>query len=169
MKRLSVVVLLAASCAALAQPAPESGPKRLVFPAGTTQPLPTPTPAGQSAATPDEVIEGFFRAIRMNQTEAAYDALVKDTVIGQRQEDVKSLKARTQDALDNYGPVAGYETVEERVVGTCLLRKTCISLNSDLPLRWRFYFYKTSGAWRLVDLRVDDGLVELFDSVTQKK
>jgi hypothetical protein len=39
----------------------------------------------------------------------------------------------------------------------------CISLNSDLPLRWRFYFYKSQGAWKLVDLRVDDGLVELFE------
>ena len=32
-----------------------------------------------------------------------------------------------------------------------------------LPLRWRFYFYKAQGTWKLVDLRVDDGLVELFE------
>ena len=57
----------------------------------------------------------------------------------------------------------GYEILEEKTVGSTLLRRTCISFNSDLPLRWRFYFYKTQGAWKLVDLRVDDGLVELFE------
>ena len=53
--------------------------------------------------------------------------------------------------------------VDEKVVGSSLLRQSCISLNSDLPLRWRFYFYKSKGTWKLVDLRVDDALVELFE------
>jgi hypothetical protein len=89
--------------------------------------------------------------------------LVKGTIIAERSEDVAALKTRTQTALDSYGPITGYEVVDEKVVGTALLRRTCVSLNTDLPLRWRFYFYKSEGAWRLVDLRVDDALVELFD------
>jgi len=166
--RLALILLLAAAAVGFAQQSDDPGRKRLVFPAGSSEPLATPTPAGK---LPDaaSVIDTFFNTMKAGRTEAAYDALVKDTVIGQRAEDVKGLKERTQQAIDNYGPIAGYETVEERAVGTCLLRRTCISLNSDLPLRWRFYFYKSNDVWRLVDLRVDDGLVELFNEVTQKK
>jgi hypothetical protein len=42
-------------------------------------------------------------------------------------------------------------------------------LNEDLPLRWRFYFYRTEGKWKIVDLRVDDGIVELFDEVARNR
>jgi hypothetical protein len=42
-------------------------------------------------------------------------------------------------------------------------------LNEDLPLRWRFYFYRSENKWKLVDLRVDDGIVELFDEVARNR
>ncbi|CAN5742629.1 hypothetical protein BH09VER1_BH09VER1_10860 [soil metagenome] len=144
--------------------AQESAPNRLVFPPGATEPAPAQSHslAGIKGQTPEEVMNSFFASLKANQIDSAYDALVKNTVIADRADDVKSLKIKTKQALDSYGPVSGFEVVDEKVVGTCLLRRTCISLNSDLPLRWRFYFYK-SDAWRLVDIRIDDGLVELFD------
>ena len=49
------------------------------------------------------------------------------------------------------------------------MRQTCISLNQDLPLRWRFYFYRSEGAWKIVDMRVDDGLVELFEEAGHRQ
>ena len=116
---------------------------------------------------PGEAIDLFFLALKANQVDAAYDALVQDTVIADRKEDVTNLKARTKQAVDNYGPINGYEVIDEQTVGTVLFRRTCISFNTDLPLRWRFYFYKSDGVWRLVDLRVDDGLVELFDDAAK--
>jgi hypothetical protein len=105
----------------------------------------------------------FFLALKAGQVNAAYDALVKDTIIAERTQDVTGLKERTKQAIDSYGPISGYEVVDEKVVGASLLRRTCVSLNASLPLRWRFYFYRSEGTWRLVDLRVDDGLVELFE------
>jgi hypothetical protein len=38
-----------------------------------------------------------------------------------------------------------------------------LSLGKEFPLRWRFYFYKPQDSWRLIDLRVDDKLVAMFD------
>lgn len=114
-------------------------------------------------------MELFFLALKSGQVDAAYDALVRDSIIAERKEDVAALKSRTKTALDSYGPVAGFEVVDEKVVGASLLRRTAVSLNSDLPLRWRFYFYKSGGAWRLVDLRVDDALVELFEEAGRTK
>ena len=81
---------------------------------------------------------------------------------------MQKLKEKTLEALDNFGPIKGYDVVENLEIGQSLSRITCLSLNEDLPLRWRFYFYKADSQWRLVDLRVDDGLVELFEEVARK-
>ena len=114
-------------------------------------------------------MEAFFFALRGGKVDDAYDELVKGTIIADRREDVTALKTRTKQALDSYGPVGGFEPVETIEIGTCLRRHTCISLNQDLPLRWKFYFYRNAGGWRLVDLRVDDGLAELFDDVARNR
>ena len=164
--RLILSVLCLTATVAAAQQGREKG-GRMVFPPGATEPVmqgtPTPTPAPRSGDAPADLMEAFFLALKGGKVDAAYDALVKGTIIADRPDDVGSLKSRTKTALDTYGPVNGYEVVDEKIVGSALLRRTCISLNSDLPLRWRFYFYKSGGIWRLVDLRVDDALVELFD------
>jgi hypothetical protein len=163
---LCLLVLL--TVPALAQDSPER--KKLIFQPGASEPSATPpTKAEEKGNDPAKVIELFFLALQADQVDAAYDALVKDTIIAEKPEDLTALKERTKAALEDYGPLRGYELVEELAVGKNLVRRTCLSLNSDLPLRWRFYFYKGSGQWRLVDLRVDDGLVELFEDAARKK
>ncbi len=147
----------------------ESDKARMVFPAGGKEPLATPTPAPTATPAPGprpepaEAIELFFRALKAEKVDAAYDGLVKGTIITERPDDVKALKAKTQQAIDSYGLITGYEVIDEQVVGKVLLRRTCLSLNTDLPLRWRFYFYHSGGVWKLVDIRIDDGLAELFE------
>jgi hypothetical protein len=171
MKR--IVLLAVLSSVALSASHAQTPEKRtLVFPPGSTTPLPTPPPVApppiSKPGTAAETIDAFFLALKDEKVDAAYDALVKGTIIADRQEDVASLKDRTKHALDSYGPLTGYEVVDEQTVGTVLFRRTCLSFNSDLPLRWRFYFYKSNGNWNLVDLRVDDGLVELFEDAAAK-
>lgn len=169
--RFAPLVLLTALATASAQSDGREKGGRIIFQPGATEPVitGTPTPAPRAGDKPAEIMENFFLALKSGQIDAAYDALVKGTIIADRAEDVAALKSRTKTALDSYGPVAGFEVVDEQVVGTSLLRHTCISLNSDLPLRWRFYFYKSGGGWRLVDLRVDDALVELFEEAGRAK
>ena len=147
--------------------------KRMVFPAHSTEPAPSPsaTPSGkpQKPEDPGTLISSFFLALKSGQVDAAYEALVRNTIISERKENVAELRESTKKALDSYGPVGGYEVVDTLQVGTCLVRQTCISLNEDLPLRWRFYFYRSGGVWRIVDMRVDDGLVELFEEVARRE
>lgn len=165
--RIFLLALLAATVTAAAQKAEKSA--QTESGRSLTDPIITGTPAPRPNVSPDQAVEAFFKTLKMGGVDAAYDALVKGTIIADRAEDVTALKSRTKTALDSYGPVAGYETVDEKQVGSSLLRRTCVSLNSDLPLRWRFYFYKSDGVWRLVDLRVDDGLVELFEEAGRAK
>lgn len=172
--RFVLLIFLAAAASAFAQPAKEKG-GRITFPPGSTEPVlsgtasTAPVPAPRGGDKPAEIMELFFLALKGGQVDAAYDALVKDSIIAERKEDVAALKSRTKTALDSYGPITGFEVVDEKIVGTSLLRRTSVSLNTDLPLRWRFYFYKSGGAWRLVDLRVDDALVELFEEAGKAK
>jgi hypothetical protein len=164
--RFSPIVFVVSCSLCLAQQ--ESDDKRagrMFFPPetkGSTE-SPRQSPGPRRENSPSDTIDMFFLGLKAGQVDAAYDGLVKGSIIADRPEDVTALKDRTRRALDNFGPISGYEALEERTVGSTLLRRTCISFNSDLPLRWRFYFYKTQGGWKLVDLRVDDGLVELFE------
>ncbi len=149
-----------------AQQSVDEGKNTLLFLPGSKAPVSSSTPAtapGPRQDKPGDAINVFFLALKAGQVDAAYDGLVNNTIIADRKQDVTALKERTKQAIDNYGPISGYEVVDDQAVGSALFRRTCISFNSDLPLRWRFYFYKSGGSWRLVDLRVDDGLVELFD------
>lgn len=162
-----VLLLVIASCSiCLAQQSSDKERAgRMFFPPEIKQPASSSkqAPGPRRGNSPSEAMEMFFLALKAGQVDSAYDALVKESIIAERREDVSNLKERTKRALDNYGPVSGYEVVDEKTVGSSLLRRTCISLNADLPLRWRFYFYKFENTWKLVDLRVDDGLVELFE------
>jgi len=166
--RILLSVLFLVTVTARAQ---EDDPrKRMIFPAASAEPAPTPAlPAKQKPEDPGALIGAFFLALKSGQVDAAYDGLVRSTIIAERKENVRALKESTQKALDSYGPVSGYEVVDTLQVGSSLVRQTCLSLNQDLPLRWRFYFYRSGGVWKIVDIRVDDGLVELFEEAGRRK
>lgn len=147
----------------------EENRNRMVFPtktpkAGATSQNAAPTPSG----SPEALLQRFFADLKADKLDAAYANLAKNTIIAERAENLEQLKEKTREAIDNFGPVQGYEAVQTDEIGSVLFRQTCISLNTDLPLRWRFYFYRTGGQWKLVDLRVDDGIADLFDEVSRK-
>jgi hypothetical protein len=147
--------------------------KRLVFSDGPSRPSPSPTTAQSSAKSgitdPAAAINRFFESLKADQLEVAYGDLVKNTIISAKPENVQKLKEKTLQAIDTFGPIKGYDVVENLEIGKSLVRTTCLSLNEDLPLRWRFYFYRNVDQWRLVDLRVDDGIVELFEDVARNR
>jgi len=147
--------------------------KRMVFSDGTPRPSPSPTTTQSSTKAgitdPASAINKFFESLKADQLEVAYGDLVKNTIISAKPENVQKLKEKTLQAIDTFGPIKGYDVVENLEIGKSLVRTTCLSLNEDLPLRWRFYFYRNGDQWRLVDLRVDDGIVELFEDVARNR
>ena len=107
-------------------------------------------------------IDDFFVAIESHQIDAAYDQLTKDTKIAERADDIATLKSKTQQAVHLFGDVQGHEIVDVKNVGARLMRVTFLSLGKEFPLRWRFYYYRSSEDWKLIDIRVDDRLADLF-------
>jgi len=110
-----------------------------------------------------KVIDGFFDLLQQDHVDQAYDQLTKGTKIAEKPDDVALLKSKTNQAIDLYGDIVGREVVSVKNVGNHLLRATCLSLGKNYPLRWRFYFYRNDNTWRLIDIRVDDRLIDMFD------
>lgn len=141
----------------------QEGKKRLVFSNSSE------SAAGDATHGPGATIDKFFGFLKQGKLDEAYADLSKIINIPGRPDSAKEFKERTQAAIDNFGPVTGYEVVDSMAVGKALHRQTCVSLNEDSPLRWRFYFYRTGGDWKLIDLRVDDGIVDLFEEVSRTR
>jgi hypothetical protein len=164
-------ILLALFAATLAFAHAESaeGKKRMVFPSSDEAPTAKATPAPKPALEPTKILHQFFTDLQADQLDSAYQGLVKNTIISERTENIDQLKEKTRLALDSFGPVKGYEIVETLEVGNSLFRYTCLSLNEDVPMRWRFYFYRAGSQWKIIDLRVDDGIADLFEEVARSR
>jgi hypothetical protein len=119
---------------------------------------PPPPPEIQSTLT------SFFNLLKQNKVDEAYDLILANTRIKGREEDVKKLKKQTRDAIATYGPILGYEVIEQKRVGLSLLQVVSLSWSDHFPLRWRFTYYRPGDKWRLLDIFVDDKIGELFDS-----
>ncbi|HEX8311227.1 MAG TPA: hypothetical protein VF614_07925 [Chthoniobacteraceae bacterium] len=177
-------LLALSTLAAFAQekPKPEKN-KTLIFQPGSKTPeaaaapqAPAATAAGSTESTPDaggtalrfqdppsQIAATFFGLLQKGELDQAYETLTRGSKIAERPDELKSLKDKTREAIEVFGAVLGYEVVESKSIGTRLLRRTCVSLGKEFPLRWRFYFYKSENVWRLIDLRVDDRLTGMFD------
>lgn len=118
---------------------------------------------------PAQVAAIFFGLLQKNEIDPAYEGLMKGSRIAERPDELKTLKTKTREAIEVFGPILSYELVETRNVGTHLLRRTYLSLNKEFPLRWRFYFYQSGELWRLIDLRVDDRVTGMFDETEEPK
>ena len=105
----------------------------------------------------------FFGLLGRGELDQAYSALTKGSKVMGKPEDVQVLKKKTKEAIELFGTIQGHELVETKPIGQRLMRRTYLSLGSEFPLRWRFYFYNANSTWRLIDMRVDDRLVGIFD------
>ncbi|MEI6561376.1 MAG: hypothetical protein WCO68_04735 [Verrucomicrobiota bacterium] len=115
------------------------------------------------ASDPAKQVDDFFRVLTEGRVDAAYDILLRGTKIAEMPKDVATLKAKTREAIRVYGDINGYDLADTKVVGQHLTRITCLSLAKNLPIRWRFYFYNVANTWKLIDIRIDDRLPDLFE------
>ena len=154
----AVLLAISLACPAFAQQPPSIDAEKKPGADGAVV-----TPAETEADGPDKIIARFFSYLQRKEVDQAYDQLTRGTKIAERAEDVKTLKAKTREAIEVFGPILGYDFVAKKGVGARLVSYTIVSLGKEFPLRWRFYFYKSQETWKLIDLRVDDRLATMFD------
>jgi hypothetical protein len=158
----SLVIFLAPVCmaqkSAAIPAAPEAAASAIV---SSEASVTAPRPQVDGSIT--KLIDTFFDLLARNQIDKAYERLTLGTKIAEQEKDVATLRAKTQQAIQYLGEVRGHELVAVKNVGTHLLAATYLSLGKDFPLRWRFYFYRAEDVWKLIDIRVDDRLMDMFD------
>lgn len=118
---------------------------------------------------PGRMVGEFFELLEKGQIEEAYAGLTKGSKIIEKPEDLRVLKQKTKEAIEAFGTIIGFELFETKPVGSRLIRRTYLSLGSEYPLRWRFYFYNANSRWRLIDMRVDDKLTGMFDEAPESR
>ena len=150
-------------------------------PVKSATPEPTKVPTQQPGATemtpptagpissPGQMAAAFFTLLQKGSVDAAYASLTRGSKIAEKPEELRLLKAKTNEAIEVFGSVTGYDLVESKSVGARLLRATYVSHGKTFPLRWRLYFYNPDGVWRLIDLRVDDKLTGIFDEPEERR
>ncbi len=185
-------ILLSGVCASFSQEDDEAAPEATPEPTAeaateeeteaTSEPetasTPEPTPAVEEGmpplipearsipGVPDTVlakVDVFFALLSRGRIDQAYDSLVSGTVIEAKPADVEVLKKKTREAQALFGKITGHDIADVKPVGDRLIRVTSLSFGENYPLRWRFYFYQSKGEWRLIDIRVDDRLMDLFN------
>ena len=174
--RITLFFLLLTSALALSQDKPAK-PKSssvaapAVVPAAVAPEVPKapPTTTDASNDTPAQITGIFFGLLGKSEIDPAYDGLTKGSKIAERPEEVKTLKTKTREAIEVFGPIISHELIESKRIGVHLLRRTYLSLNKEFPLRWRFYFYLSDNVWRLIDMRVDDRVTGMFDEADEPK
>lgn len=174
--RILLLTLLFALCAALhAQEKPRAKPAlpmpRMQVPAGVAaEPAaPAAAPTAGPISDPAQIVAAFFSLLQKSSVDAAYASLTRGSRIAEKPEELKLLKAKTNEAIEVFGAIVGFDQVDTKIVGARLLRTTYVSHGKTFPLRWRFYFYNPDGTWRLIDLRVDDKLTGIFDEPEERK
>ncbi len=170
-----LTVLFAATPALRAQEKPREKPLKSglleparSLPAQAVEPAPVPSTAGP-ITDPAQMAAAFFALLQKGSVDAAYASLTRGSRIAEKPEELKQLKAKTNEAIEFFGAISGFDLVESKTVGARLLRTTYVSHGRTFPLRWRFYFYNPDGTWRLIDLRVDDKLTGIFDEPEERK
>lgn len=137
---------------------------------GPVEPASTPAASATAASHPAQAaVEAFFASLKANEVDKAFDELLKGSKIAEVAKDVTMLKSKTREAIKFAGAIVGADLLEVRNVGEHLQGYTYISLGRHFPLRWRFYFYKTGGEWKLIDIRISDRLSEMFKEEEEKQ
>ena len=150
---------------------PPETPRLRVQPSIAAEAPATPAPAAPTAGPitgPAQIVAAFFSLLQKSSVDAAYASLTRGSRIAEKPEELKLLKAKTNEAIEAFGAIVGFDQVDTKVVGARLIRTTYVSHGRVFPLRWRFYFYNPDGNWRLIDLRVDDKLTGIFDEAEER-
>ena len=166
---LTFVFAFASVLCAQEMPARPATPEPAKSPTVPANPTEAATSTAGPITSPGQLVGAFFALLQKGSVDAAYASLTRGSKIAEKPEELRLLKTKTNEALEVFGLVQGFDLVESKGVGARLLRATYVSHGRTFPLRWRFYFYNPDGTWRLIDLRVDDKLTGIFDEPEERK
>ena len=116
---------------------------------------------------PNEIkrkVTSFFKNISNNQIKIAYEDLLRNSPLGEKHAQIKSLQEETKRAIDIYGYLKSFEPVETLFATDSYIRAKYLGLHEDYPVRWIFTFYKApENDWVVLNIKFDDNTHFYFE------
>ena len=99
----------------------------------------------------------FFQLIEKNEIKKAFDALLENSPLKNKDEQVKNLMDQTKQAIVLYGKIVGNEAVSSEIASTSLIRLRYLGIHTNFPMRWIFtYFNSPKYGWIVINVKLDD-------------
>lgn len=99
----------------------------------------------------------FFKTVIDRRIGDAYDKLLKNSPIAERDDELKNLIEQTNRSIQLYGKIGGFEIVNFEAPSPSFVRLRYIALHEDYPTRWSFTFYKSpKRGWIAINVQFDD-------------
>lgn len=73
------------------------------------------------------------------------------------------IKTNIQTLLDIYGPVEGWELVQEKSVSNRYVENSYLILQNEYATRLKLSFYKRSSGWIIASFTIDDSIGNLLE------
>lgn len=115
----------------------------------------------QSMQDPEASVEGFFDRMLQGETAAGLQELLKGSSMAEgNPEQLAKLEEQIQDVIDAKGSPHGYELIAAERVGSSVLYLKYILLLEQVPLAWRFYYYRIGEGWEPISVHFDSRLLD---------
>lgn len=101
--------------------------------------------------------KNFFELIEKNEIKKAFDVLLENSPLKNKEEQVKNLMDQTKQAIVLYGKVVSNEPVSSESASNSLIRLRYLGIHSNFPMRWIFtYFNSPKHGWIVINVKLDD-------------
>ena len=101
--------------------------------------------------------KNFFELIEKNEIKKAFDVLLENSPLKNKEEQVKNLMDQTKQAIVLYGKVVSNEPVSSESASNSLIRLRYLGIHSNFPMRWIFtYFNSPKYGWIVINVKLDD-------------
>lgn len=130
-------------------------------------------PAQENATLNDKLaarVSQFLEGVGRGQTQAAYDELLRGSLLITQTKAVEALVAKTGQIPEQYGKYRAFEPVDSKQIGNDLVLMRYLYKCENFPVVWYFTFYRTpapveltaeNGTWRVITVRFDTRLDQL--------
>lgn len=110
------------------------------------------TPIAAAAESPtvridsgqDAVVQAFFKELQGGRTPAAYQGLFGSAMMIKKQVEVENLIAQTNNAMNLFGKVSGWELVTADEISPSYGQAVYALKTETLPLFFKFEFYRNT-------------------------
>ena len=104
----------------------------------------------------DARVDALFKEINAGHTDAALNANFLSRMATDNKQALQALSVQMQAAIGFVGLPMKTEMISQNEIASVLVERTYVAYAKDMPVRFRFIFFKTSDGWYLQSLFFDD-------------